>query len=102
MPLTPVLTKRWQSPRSWTLETYEKRKLTRDQIIAELDASFGHLHRSLAATSTDANLNENVNFFGSEWPRGRAVLLTVTHLHEHLGQLIAYARSNNITPPWSR
>ncbi|MFL6128498.1 MAG: NADH-quinone oxidoreductase subunit F, partial [Mycobacteriales bacterium] len=24
MPLTPVLTKRWLSPRSWTLETYEK------------------------------------------------------------------------------
>jgi hypothetical protein len=27
---------------------------------------------------------------------------TATHLHEHLGQLIAYARSNKITPPWSR
>jgi hypothetical protein len=25
-----------------------------------------------------------------------------THLHEHLGQLIAYARSNNVTPPWSK
>ncbi len=24
MPLTPVLTKRWLSPRSWTLETYER------------------------------------------------------------------------------
>ena len=24
MPLTPVLTKRWLSPRSWTLETYEQ------------------------------------------------------------------------------
>ena len=23
------------------------------------------------------------------------------HIHEHLGQLIAYARSNNVTPPWS-
>jgi hypothetical protein len=27
---------------------------------------------------------------------------TVTHLHEHLGQLIAYARSNKVTPPWSK
>ena len=25
-----------------------------------------------------------------------------THLHEHLGQLIAYARSNGVVPPWSR
>jgi hypothetical protein len=23
-------------------------------------------------------------------------------LHEHLGQLIAYARMNGIKPPWSR
>ena len=29
-------------------------------------------------------------------------IATVTHLHEHLGQLIAGARSNNVTPPWSK
>jgi hypothetical protein len=29
-------------------------------------------------------------------------LITATHLHEHLGQLIAYARSNAVTPPWSQ
>jgi hypothetical protein len=29
-------------------------------------------------------------------------LLTTTHIHEHLGQLIAYARSNDVVPPWSR
>jgi len=25
----------------------------------------------------------------------------VMHNHEHLGQSIAYARSNGITPPWT-
>jgi hypothetical protein len=25
----------------------------------------------------------------------------VTHLHEHLGQMIAYARTNGVKPPWS-
>jgi uncharacterized damage-inducible protein DinB len=25
----------------------------------------------------------------------------VSHEHEHLGQMIAYARSNGVTPPWS-
>jgi hypothetical protein len=29
-------------------------------------------------------------------------IASTTHLHEHLGQLIAYARSNKIAPPWSR
>ena len=85
-----------------TLETYEKRKLTRDQIVAELDASFKHLHQALAQTTTDANLAQNIKFFGQDWSRQKAVLLTVTHLHEHLGQMIAYARSNNIAPPWTR
>ena len=84
-----------------TLEAYEKRKLTKDQIIAELDASFAHLHTAMGLT-TDANLTQNIKFFGQDWSRQRAMLLTVNHLHEHLGQMIAYARSNNVVPPWSR
>jgi hypothetical protein len=28
--------------------------------------------------------------------------MATTHLHEHLGQLIAYARANDVTPPWSK
>jgi uncharacterized damage-inducible protein DinB len=28
--------------------------------------------------------------------------LLATHNHEHLGQMIAYARMNGIAPPWSR
>ena len=27
---------------------------------------------------------------------------SVVDMHEHLGQLIAYARMNQIVPPWSR
>ena len=84
-----------------SVETYEKRKLPKAQIISELEASFKHLHEALGLTS-DANLTENVKFFGQDWTRQRAVVATVTHLHEHLGQMIAYARSNNVTPPWSR
>jgi len=52
--------------------------------------------------TTDTNLNEKINFFGQNWSRQRAMVSTVTHLHEHLGQMIAYGRSNNVAPPWSR
>jgi len=31
-----------------------------------------------------------------------AALSMAGDLHEHLGQLIAYARSNGVTPPWSK
>src|ERR1044072_76860 len=27
-------------------------------------------------------------------------ILATTHLHEHLGQAVAYARSNGVVPPW--
>lgn len=81
--------------------TFEKRTLTKAQIVAELSASFTHLHQAMGLT-TDQNLGEMLKVFGQDWSRGRTMVLTVTHLHEHLGQFIAYARSNNIVPPWSR
>jgi uncharacterized damage-inducible protein DinB len=84
-----------------TAGAYEKRALTKDQIVAELEASFVHLHQGMGLT-TDANAGEMINMFGQNWTRMRAMVLTVTHLHEHLGQAIAYARANNVVPPWSR
>ena len=84
-----------------TAATFEKRALTKAQIVAELQASFTHLHQAMALT-TDANVGEMIDMFGQNWSRQRAMVLTVTHLHEHLGQMIAYARSNGVTPPWSR
>jgi uncharacterized damage-inducible protein DinB len=33
---------------------------------------------------------------------GSQLILLQFHAHEHLGQLIAYARMNGIVPPWSR
>jgi len=84
-----------------TAQAFELRKLTKDQIVAELDASFTHLHQAMGLT-TDANLTETIKFFGQDWSRQRAMILTVTHLHEHLGQGIAYARSNSVVPPWSK
>jgi hypothetical protein len=31
-----------------------------------------------------------------------AATYTLNDLHEHLGQLVAYARMNTIVPPWSK
>jgi hypothetical protein len=81
--------------------TFEKRKLTKAQVIADLTASFQHLHRAIAP-NTDANLGEKIKWFGTDASRQSVMIGTVTHLHEHLGLLIAYARVNNVTPPWSK
>ncbi len=84
-----------------TAAAFEKRKMSRDEIIAELDKSFAFLTTSMNAV-TDAQLEAPLEIFGQK-STGRAMWVsTTTHLHEHLGQLIAYARSNKVTPPWSK
>lgn len=83
-----------------TAVAFEKKKLSKAEIVAELTASFQHLHRAIPAN--DARLGETIKMFGQDFTMQRAVILTVTHLHEHLGNLITYARANNVTPPWSR
>jgi uncharacterized damage-inducible protein DinB len=30
------------------------------------------------------------------------LFLIANHMHEHLGQSIAYARTNGVVPPWSK
>ena len=84
-----------------SVERYEKRSLSRDSVIAELERSFTHLGNAMAKT-TASNLAEKVNMFGQQSPVQDLWILTTTHLHEHLGQSIAYARSNGVKPPWSR
>ncbi|WKW11459.1 DinB family protein [Pseudogemmatithrix spongiicola] len=84
-----------------TAVAYETRRgMTKAQIVADLEASFAHLHRAVNV-NTDANITENINWFGTQATRLQGMTGTVGHLHEHLGQLIAYARSNNVKPPWS-
>jgi uncharacterized damage-inducible protein DinB len=84
-----------------TAEAYEQRKMPRDSAIAQLERSFAHLNRSIMATPA-SRLGEKVSMFGQTFTVQQMWLMTATHLHEHLGQLIAYARSNSVTPPWSQ
>jgi len=77
----------------------EKTVTRKADVIAELQKSFDHLRA--AATKTN-DLDKQVKLFGNTTTH-RGVLVTVlSHLHEHLGQSIAYARMNGVTPPWSR
>jgi DinB superfamily len=84
-----------------TTLAFEKRTMTRDQIIAELEKSFAFLKTSMTSFP-DAKLEAALEVFGQKSTARGMWITTTTHLHEHLGQLIAYARSNNVTPPWSK
>lgn len=84
-----------------TTIAFEKRKMSRAEVIAELEKSFAFLKKSMNAT-TDAQLGAPIDVFGQKMTSRGLWITTATHLHEHLGQMIAYARSNGVTPPWSK
>jgi hypothetical protein len=84
------------------VEAYEARKVTRAEVIAAVEQSFRLLAKAMSQTP-EGKLATTTNFFGSRATTVQyAWITTTTHLHEHLGQLIAYARSNKIVPPWSK
>ncbi|HEV8659306.1 MAG TPA: DinB family protein [Thermoanaerobaculia bacterium] len=70
-------------------------------VIAELKKSFDHVRRVIANES-DADLDKSVNMFGKPATHRYVFTTMLNHLHEHLGQSIAYARMNGVAPPWSR
>ena len=84
-----------------TAQAFERRPLSRDATIAELERSFAHLRKALAATPA-SGLAAPVSLFGQKFTVQQTWLMTTTHLHEHLGQLIAYARTNGIAPSWGQ
>jgi uncharacterized damage-inducible protein DinB len=84
-----------------TAQAFEVKKSTKDQSVADLEKSFAHLKKSMNATPA-AKLGDQVKLFGQPFTMQRAWVLGTTHLHEHLGQLIAYARTNGVKPPWSQ
>ena len=84
-----------------SVDRFEKRALSRDSVVAELERSFTWLGNTMAKTTTD-KLTGMVNLFGQQSPLQDLWITTTTHLHEHLGQSIAYARSNGVKPPWTR
>jgi uncharacterized damage-inducible protein DinB len=79
----------------------EKSVTDKAKVIDNLKKSCENV-KSLAANMSDADLDKKVKVFGGREMTQRALLvLMLNHLHEHLGQSIAYARMNGIAPPWS-
>jgi hypothetical protein len=76
-------------------------KMDKAALVAELGKSFDNII-AFVARMDDATRNKEIRFFGQPVTTGGAVMMATGDMHEHLGQLIAYARSNRVVPPWSR
>jgi uncharacterized damage-inducible protein DinB len=88
-------------PEGVNMETLEKDLKTKDAITAEFKRSYELIMGAIKNTP-DASLSNKVVFpFPGEFTNMSAIIIVLGHSNEHLGQLIAYARMNKVTPPWS-
>jgi uncharacterized damage-inducible protein DinB len=86
-------------PPAGTGQDLEK-ETDKGKVIASLKASFDHV-RNVVLKTSDADLEKKVKMFGHDASEREVLTLLLNHMHEHLGQSIAYARMNGITPPWT-
>ena len=78
----------------------EKTLTDKAKIVELLRKSIENL-KAAAGGMTDVDLNKRIKAYGREMTERQVLLHVLNHMHEHLGQSIAYARSNGVTPPWS-
>jgi uncharacterized damage-inducible protein DinB len=71
------------------------------QLQAALTSSYSALKQAVSGLSS-SDLNASVKMFGMDMTKQSAALMLIFDQHEHLGQSIAYARSNGVVPPWSK
>jgi hypothetical protein len=76
-------------------------KLPDDQLIAVMDKAMQSLSATMGGLSR-ASINTPIKYYGQMTLPRVATTYTLIDLHEHLGQLVAYARTNKIVPPWSK
>ena len=79
---------------------YEQSTTDKAKIVDQLNKSFGFAVAALQKMS-NADFAKPEKKLGPDANDGDVIYILVTHNHEHLGQSIAYARVNGITPPWT-
>jgi uncharacterized damage-inducible protein DinB len=71
------------------------------KVQEALKASYANLQKAITGLSGN-DLQTHVKLFGEDMTKQGAVMLILGDQHEHLGQSIAYARTNGVVPPWSK
>jgi uncharacterized damage-inducible protein DinB len=79
----------------------EKEPRGKDDVLKMAERAFGAIAGPLKETTAEG-LSRPATFFDRKSTVGGIEVRAVMHLHEHLGQLIAYARMIGVVPPWSQ
>jgi uncharacterized damage-inducible protein DinB len=87
-------------PEDFNGKTFEKSTTDKDKIVAELNRTSDFAQKSIKAMN-NADFAKLLPNLGPHANAGDVVYILVADAHEHLGQLVAYARTNGIVPPWT-
>jgi uncharacterized damage-inducible protein DinB len=74
---------------------------SKDSVVKHLKEGFAYGKQAVEGVDP-ATLVGTRKFFGRDATTADIALGMAGDLHEHMGQLIAYARMNGIKPPWSK
>ncbi len=79
----------------------EKQVTAKADVKEWLDKSYNTASEFIP-TIDPVTLDDKVETPFGEFTKRKLLFVIATHGHEHLGQMIAYARMNGVTPPWSQ
>jgi uncharacterized damage-inducible protein DinB len=84
-------------------ETLPKLEKTtkKSEVLEQLDKSWAHCKQQIQSADL-ASLGKSMTLFGRQRTFPQLAFGMTADLHEHMGQLIAYARSVDVVPPWSK
>jgi uncharacterized damage-inducible protein DinB len=81
-------------------KTFEKSTTDKAKIVEELNKSWDYTRKTIQGMA-NADYAKLLPKLGPDANEGDVIYILVADAHEHLGQLIAYARVNGIVPPWT-
>jgi uncharacterized damage-inducible protein DinB len=87
-------------PEGFDGKTFEKSTTDKARIVAELNKSWEFAQKTINGMS-NADFAKLLPKLGPQANAGDVVYILVADAHEHLGQVVAYARENGIVPPWT-
>jgi uncharacterized damage-inducible protein DinB len=89
-----------EPPAGFDGKTFEKSTTDKARIVEELNKSWDFAQKVINGM-TNADFARPIPKLGPQANAGDVIYILVADAHEHLGQVVAYARVNGIVPPWT-
>ncbi|HKD86546.1 MAG TPA: DinB family protein [Terriglobales bacterium] len=89
-----------QPPADFKVQGFDKSTTDKAKVVQTLQDAFAHM-RTAVVGMPESDMDKLVSFRGGKKSTRAVLVFILEHNAEHLGQSIAYARMNGVTPPWT-